>query len=96
VGLLRSLLLRRRGIESIIIEARGREAIMQELNVADRLRREGVVHKGVILRFGGRNHRIDLEGLTGGRVATLYPQHEVLKDLIAVAIIGRRRARKTA
>jgi p-hydroxybenzoate 3-monooxygenase len=94
-----SLLLHRRGIESIIIEARTREAIeatiragileqstvdlMRELDVADRLRREGVVHKGVNLRFGGRNHRIDFEGLTGGRVATLYPQHEVLKDLIA-------------
>jgi p-hydroxybenzoate 3-monooxygenase len=97
--LLLSLLLHRRGIESIIIEARTREAIeatiragileqstvdlMQELGVADRLHREGVVHNGIILRFGGRSRRIDFKGLTGGRVATLYPQHEVLKDLIA-------------
>jgi p-hydroxybenzoate 3-monooxygenase len=100
--LLLSLLLQRRGIDSIIIEARGREAIeatiragileqstvdlMQDLGVADRLRREGVVHEGVILRFGGNNHRIDFKKLTGGRVATLYPQHEVLKDLIAARI----------
>jgi p-hydroxybenzoate 3-monooxygenase len=45
-----------------------------------------VVHEGVNLRFGGRNHRIDFKGLTGGRVATLYPQHEVLKDLIAARL----------
>jgi p-hydroxybenzoate 3-monooxygenase len=100
--LLLSLMLQRRGIESIIIEARERDAIeatiragileqstvdlMAELGVADRLRREGMVHRGTILRFAGRNHRIDFESLTGGRVATLYPQHEVLRDLIAARL----------
>jgi p-hydroxybenzoate 3-monooxygenase len=106
-GLLLSLMLHRRGIESIIVEARGREAIeatiragileqstvdlMQELGVGERLRREGVSHEGVFLRFAGRNHRIDFKALTGGRVATLYPQHEVLKDLITanLALGGR-------
>jgi p-hydroxybenzoate 3-monooxygenase len=101
-GLLLSLMLQRRGVESVIVEARGREAIeatiragileqstvdlMAELGVADRLRREGAVHEGTLLRFGGRNHRIDFKYLTGGRVATLYPQHEVLKDLIAARL----------
>ncbi|SDB57179.1 4-hydroxybenzoate 3-monooxygenase [Belnapia rosea] len=101
-GLLLALMLERRGIASVIIEARERAAIeatiragileqstvdlMVELGVADRLRREGVVHHGTILRFGGRNHRIDFADLTGGRVATLYPQHEVLKDLIAARL----------
>jgi p-hydroxybenzoate 3-monooxygenase len=101
-GLLLSLMLERRGIESIIVEARGREAIeatiragileqstvdlMAELGVDERLRRDGVVHNGTILRFGGRNHRIDFKTLTGGRVVTLYPQHEVLKDLIAARL----------
>jgi p-hydroxybenzoate 3-monooxygenase len=95
-------MLHRRGIESIIIEERGRDAIeatiragvleqstvdlMQELDAGDRLRREGIVHEGVVLRFGGRNHRIDFKGLTGGRAVTLYPQHEVLKDLIAARL----------
>ena len=97
-GLMLSRLLHRRGVESVVVESRSREAIestiragileqstvdlMAEAGVGDRLKREGVVHHGTILRFGGRNHRIDFEGLTGGRVATLYPQHEVLKDLI--------------
>lgn len=101
-GLLLSLMLQRRGIDCIIVEARAREVIeetvragileqstvdlMQELGVADRLRREGVVHEGIFLRFGGRNHRIDFKALTGGRVATLYPQHEVLKDLITARL----------
>ncbi len=101
-GLLLSLLLHRRGVESVIIEARERDAIeatiragileqstvdlMTELGVGERVAREGVVHHGTILRFGGRNHRIDFEALTGGRVVTLYPQHEVLKDLIAARL----------
>jgi p-hydroxybenzoate 3-monooxygenase len=98
-GLLLALMLQRRGIECVIIEARSREDIetsvragileqstvelMQDLGVAGRLRREGITHEGIILRFGGRGHRIDFRELTGGRVATLYPQQEVLKDLIA-------------
>lgn len=103
-GLLLGLMLQRRGIGFVILEARERATIeatiragileqstvdlMAELGVADRLRREGLVHHGTILRFGGRNHRIDFARLTGGRVATLYPQHEVLKDLIA-ALLAR-------
>ena len=101
-GLLLSLMLARRGIDAVIVEARERAAIeatlragileqstvdlLAELDVAGRVRREGVVHRGTILRFGGRNHRIDFAGLTGGRVATLYPQHELLKDLIAARL----------
>ena len=101
-GLMLSHLLHRRGIESVVVESRSREAIestiragileqstvdlMVEAGVGERVKREGVVHRGTILRFGGRDHRIDFEGLTGGRVATLYPQHEVLKDLIAARL----------
>ncbi len=97
-GLMLSHLLHLRGVESVVVESRSREAIegtiragileqstvdlMVGSGVGERLKREGVVHHGTILRFGGRDHRIDFEGLTGGRVATLYPQHEVLKDLI--------------
>ena len=97
-GLMLSHLLHRRGIESVVLESRPRALIeetiragileqstvdlMVEIGVGERLEREGVVHHGTLLRFGGRNHRIDFEALTGGRVVTLYPQHEVLKDLI--------------
>jgi p-hydroxybenzoate 3-monooxygenase len=97
-GLMLSHLLHRRGVESVVVESRSREAIestiragileqstvdlMAEAGVGGRLKREGHVHRGTVLRFNGQNHRIDFEALTGGRVATLYPQHEVLKDLI--------------
>ena len=101
-GLMLSHLLHLRGVESVVVESRSREAIestiragileqstvdlMREAGVGERVKREGVVHHGTILRFGGRDHRIDFEELTGGRVATLYPQHEVLKDLIATRL----------
>ncbi len=32
------------------------------------MKREGLVHHGIELRFGGRGHRIDMTELTGGRV----------------------------
>jgi p-hydroxybenzoate 3-monooxygenase len=97
-GLLLSHLLHREGIESVVLERRSRSEIeatvragvleqgtvdlLTEAGVGERLRREGAVHHGIELRFGGRGHRIDLYGLTGGRAITIYAQHEVLKDLI--------------
>ena len=98
-GLFLSLLLAREGISSIILESRDREEVestvragvleqgtmdlMNELGIGERMNRQGAVHHGIELRFGGAGHRIDLSALTGGRAITLYPQHEVLKDLIA-------------
>ena len=97
-GLLLSHMLHLHGIESVIIESRGREAIeatiragvleqstvdlMTEIGAGERMRREGFVHHGFQLRFNGRGHRIDLHDLANGRAITVYPQHEVLKDLI--------------
>ena len=101
-GLLLSQLLHLRGIESVIIESRSREAIeatiragvleqgtvdlMTEIGAGDRLRREGFVHHGFDIRFAGRNHRINLQELANGRVITVYAQHEVLKDLIKLRL----------
>jgi p-hydroxybenzoate 3-monooxygenase len=100
-GLLLSHLLHLQGIDSVIIERRSRAAIeatiragvleqgtvdtMIEAGLGVRLQREGAVHHGFDLRFGGASHRIDLTGLTG-RAITVYPQHEVLKDLIAARL----------
>ena len=97
-GLLLSHLLHLKDIESVVLEARSREEIestvragvleqgtvdlLEETGVGARMRREGAVHHGVNLRFGGRTHRIDLRGLTGGRSIMLYAQHEVIKDLV--------------
>ena len=101
-GLLLSHLLHLSGIESVVLDARAREEIettiragvlehgtvelLRAAGVGDRMAREGMVHHGIQLRFGGRGHRIDLSELTGGRAITVYGQHEVVKDLIAARL----------
>jgi p-hydroxybenzoate 3-monooxygenase len=101
-GLILSHILRQRGIDSVVLEARSRAHceqrvragvlehdaanLLEEIGVGTRMRREGLVHRGIALRFNGRDHRIDLAGLTGGRTITVYGQHEVIKDLIAAAV----------
>lgn len=101
-GLLLSHLLHLEGIESVILESRTREEIestiragvleqgtvdlLKETGVGARMLREGAVHEGVNLRFSGRTHRIDFAELTGGRVITVYAQHEVIKDLVAARL----------
>jgi p-hydroxybenzoate 3-monooxygenase len=97
-GLMLSHLLHLRGIESVVIDTRTREDIeetikagvleqgttdlMKQTGVGMRMLRDGSVHHGVNLAFAGAIHRIDLHELSG-RAVTVYPQHEVLKDLIA-------------
>ena len=44
--------------------------------------KEGLHHDGIILRFDGRDERIDFPSLTGGKKVTIYAQHDVNKDLI--------------
>jgi len=97
-GLLLAHLLQLRGIDSVVLEMRGREEIettiragvleqgtadlLTEAEVGERMRREGMRHEGVILRFGGRSHRLQLDELTGGHAITVYAQHEVIRDLV--------------
>jgi p-hydroxybenzoate 3-monooxygenase len=97
-GLLLSHLLHRDGIESVVLESRTREEIeatiragvlehgtaelFDHCGIGARMRREGIVHHGIKLRFDGGTHRIDLLELTGGRAITVYAQHEVIRDLV--------------
>ena len=101
-GLLLSHLLHLEGIESVVLESRSRDYVeariragvleqgtvdlLTESGVGDRMKKEGMVHHGIELRFGGQGHRIDLHELTEGRAITVYGQHEVVKDLIAARI----------
>ncbi len=100
-GLLLAHLLGKAGIDSVVIDARSREDIegtvkagivespaaevLAESGVSDRIYREGMKHDGVEFHFDGRAHRFDFQELVGKSVY-LYPQHEVLKDLIAARI----------
>jgi p-hydroxybenzoate 3-monooxygenase len=98
-GLLLSHLLHRQGIESVILESRSRADIegtiragvleqwtvdlLNSLGLGERLMREGHFHDGITLRFNRESHHIDFLDLTGGRRATVYAQHEIIKDLVA-------------
>jgi len=101
-GLLLSHLLHLRGIDSVVLEAHSRDYVQKRVRagvleqgtvdtlvatgLGDRLLREGLVHHGIELRFGGQSHRIAFEKLVPGRAITVYGQQEVVKDLIAARI----------
>jgi p-hydroxybenzoate 3-monooxygenase len=95
-GLLLAQLLHRRGIDSVILERRNRDYVeariraglleqgtvdlLDEAGVGARLHREGLVHGGIELSFGGQAHRIDFKALCG-RSMTVYGQTEITRDL---------------
>ncbi len=107
-GLMLGALLARRGIDSVILEARSRDYIehriragvleqgtvdaMDEVGAGARMHEHGLVHDGTILRFGGRSHRIDFRALTG-KAVMVYSQHELVRDLVAVRIAQGRALR---
>ena len=96
-GLMLSHLLHRQGITSVVLERRSRDYVERRVRagvlehgstdllassgVGDRMKREGLSHDGIRLRFAGEEHRIDFRRLTG-RGITVYGQQEVVKDLI--------------
>ena len=97
-GLTLGLLLRRAGIDCVILENRSREYIenrvragllehntvdlFERLGVADRLHNEGLKHLGVNLSFDGFRTRIPFDELTDGRFIMIYGQQEVIRDLV--------------
>lgn len=100
-GLLLSHMLHRDGIESVVlerhtrayVERRIRAGVMEyevaelldRVGVGERMRREGLVHEGINLRFAGRTHRVDFRDLVG-RYVMVYGQQEVVKDLVAARL----------
>jgi p-hydroxybenzoate 3-monooxygenase len=100
-GLVLARLLERAGIDTVILERRSRSYVegrvragvlehgtadlLEQIGTGDRMRREGMVHRGIELRFDRAGHRIDLESLTK-KTITVYGQQEVVKDLIAARL----------
>ena len=100
-GLLLSHLLHLQGIELIVLEARSREYVenriragvleygteqlLNDSGVGERMRREGMLHPGVVMRFDSADHRIDFADLVGKHVM-VYSQHKVVQDLIAARL----------
>ena len=99
-GLVLAHLLHKHGVDCVVLEARSREyvesrvragvleqgsvEILEELDIAARMHREGLLHHGIELGFNRERHRIDFPVATG-RSVTVYGQHEVIKDLLAAA-----------
>jgi len=100
-GLLLAHLLRRTGIDCVILENRSRAEIegtiragvlehwvvelMNELGLGERMMREGRPDTGVTFQFLGQRHHLDFVELTGKQI-TVYAQHEVIKDLVAARL----------
>ena len=97
-GLLLGQLLHSYGIDNIILERQtpdyvlgriraglleeGTVALLDEVGAGKRAHREGLVHHGVELAFGGARHRIDMHAATG-KTVMIYGQTEVTRDLMA-------------
>ena len=111
-GLLLSHILHLQGIESIVLEKNSRndvEAIikagvleqgtvdlMNEIGAGERMMKEGFRHEGIILRFDGRDERIDFPSLTGGKAVTIaeglrapLPIWMVRHPVQGPAVVGR-------
>jgi p-hydroxybenzoate 3-monooxygenase len=106
-GLLLGQLLLRHGIDNVILEMKTQEYVLgriragvleqgtveliREAGAGARMDREAQVHDGFSLSFDGRQERIDLRALAGGKTVTVYGQTEVTRDLMeARAAAGGR------
>jgi p-hydroxybenzoate 3-monooxygenase len=101
-GLFLAHLLHRAGISSVILEARSRKDVegtiragvlehwvtelMTSMGLGERMLREGNFHDGITLQWNRERHHVDIRDLTDGKTVTVYPQHEVLIDLIAARL----------
>ena len=105
-GLLLGHLLHRNGIDSVIVENRSREYVIDrvragvlEQGTVDLLvamgagagvRNAGLRHEGLYISFRGQRHHINLAELTGGKGITVYGQNEVVRDLIDARLATSR------
>ncbi|MEX0153895.1 4-hydroxybenzoate 3-monooxygenase [Microbacterium sp. LMI1-1-1.1] len=102
-GLMLSHLLDRAGVDSIVLDKRSRDEIESTIRAGileqgtvelldtigefSRARTVGRRHDGIELHVEGEQHRIDFAASVG-RAVWLYPQHEVLRDLVAARLAG--------
>lgn len=97
-GMLLGQLLTMAGIDNIILDrvskhyilGRVRAGVLEEGTVGlmdsaqsgARMHAEGLLHDGFSLAFDGRDHRINLVGLSGGKRVMVYGQTELTRDLM--------------
>lgn len=97
-GLMLAQILHQQGIASVIVERSSREHVrtrlragvleqgtvemMREFGVGERVASAGLKQRAIDFRFNGESHPIDFEAECG-RNTWVYPQHEVVTDLMA-------------
>ena len=105
-GLLLGHLLHLNGIDSVIVENRSREYVIDRvragvleqgtvdlmiaMGVSTGLCRAGLRHNGLYISFQGQRHHINFGELTGGKAITVYGQNEVVRDLIEARLETQR------
>jgi p-hydroxybenzoate 3-monooxygenase len=98
-GLLLGQLLHNHGIANVILEQRSGEYVLSRIRagliedgtvglldragVGAQLHREGLVHEGIGISFGGQRHRVDFRKFTS-KAVTIYGQTEITRDLMEV------------
>src|SRR5262245_43776079 len=96
-GLLLGQLLHKQGIDNVILERRSADYVLGRIRAGvieqglvdlldhidggTRLHREGLVHEGIEIAFGGERHRMDFRALVG-KAVTIYGQTEITRDLM--------------
>jgi len=99
-GLLLSCLLHRAGIASVVLErapsehvrARQRAGVLEqgsvemlrELGLGGAIAQRGIEQRVLDFRFDGLSHRLDFHAASGGRSVWVYPQYEVVSDLMGL------------
>ena len=107
-GLMLAELLGQAGIDTVVLDNRDQAALegtikagvlehgaaelLVESGVTERAALEAVRHDGIEFQFAGTSHRFDFPSLVG-RSVYLYPQHQVLGDLLAQRIAQGRDVR---
>jgi p-hydroxybenzoate 3-monooxygenase len=97
-GLLLGQLLHKAGIDTIILERQSGDYVLgriragvleqvcidllDEAGVGERMHREGLLHTGFEMLYGGKRHRVDMNHLTGGKSVMVYGQTELTRDLM--------------
>jgi p-hydroxybenzoate 3-monooxygenase len=85
------------GIEAVVLEQRSRDyclarvragvlehdvaQLVREIDVGERMDRDGLVHEGIVLQVDGAPRRVDFAALTG-KTVMVYGQQELTRDLI--------------
>ncbi|MFN4311102.1 MAG: 4-hydroxybenzoate 3-monooxygenase [Ferrovibrio sp.] len=96
-GLLLGQLLAKHGIDNVILERqtgeyvlgriragvieKGAADLLDEAGCGARMHREGLIHDGIEISFGGARHRINFKNLIGKSVI-VYGQTEITRDLM--------------